>query len=155
MARHGGPLPGTARVSGMNAAAHSGKVMAGTQGTPAAQGANGAAQPAHPVQPSAANPQALTPAVRANNAAAEHKKPPSTQPVRKERREPHGGVRLASPTAQKWRPMRPSCTARGTFPSWNNPEAEPPGIVFVPDARARLTAAWHRRRIFIDIIVLF
>jgi len=33
------------------------------------------------VQPSAANPQALTPTMMANNAAAEHKKPPSTQPV--------------------------------------------------------------------------
>ena len=74
-------MPGTARVSGMNAAAHTGKVMAGTQGTAGAQGANGAAQRAHAVQPSAANPQALTPTMMTNNAAAEHKKPPSTQPV--------------------------------------------------------------------------
>ena len=81
MARHGGQLPGTVRTSAMTAAAHSGKVMAGTQGTAGAQGANGAAQRAHAVQPSAANPQALTPTMMANNAAAEHKKPPSTQPV--------------------------------------------------------------------------
>ena len=81
MARHGGQLPGIVRMSAINASAHSGKAMAGTQGTAGAQGANGAAQRAHAVQPSAANPQALTPTVMANNAAAEHKKPPSTQPV--------------------------------------------------------------------------
>jgi hypothetical protein len=131
MARHGGPLPSTARMSGMSAAAHSGKVMAGTQR------ANGSAQRAHPA---AANPQALTPTVMANNAVAEHKKPPSTQPVhqalvaldlviamkrvparsgcapcrrRKERREPHGGVRLASPTAQEMASDAPILHWRG------------------------------------------
>jgi hypothetical protein len=174
MARHGGPLPSTARMSGMNAAAHSGKVMAGTQR------ANGSAQRAHPA---AANPQALTPTVMANNAVAEHKKPPSTQPVhqgpggtgsgdRYEESACTERLRSVQAAQRKTRAARGSTArvtngsgngvrcahlalARGTFPSWNNPEAEPPGIVFVPDAPLRLTAACHRCRIFIDIIVLF
>src|SRR5580765_5337321 len=73
----------------------------------------------------------------------------------KERREPHGGVRLASPTAQEMASDAPILHWRGaTSPSWNNPEAEPPGILFVPDAGSRLTAASRCCRSFIDIIVL-
>ena len=62
-------------------AAHSGTLTASNRGMAAgqAQMANGA-QHSHPL-PSSTHPQALTPTVMANNAAAEGKKPPATKLV--------------------------------------------------------------------------
>ena len=63
----------------LGVAARSGTLTASTRGAVAAQAANGA-QRTQTTQPTA-KPQGLTPTVMANNAAAESKKPPSTQPV--------------------------------------------------------------------------
>jgi hypothetical protein len=75
LVRNGGPPLGSERLT----TGAQTRTVASTPGAVAAQGAN-AAQRADTMH-SSANPQALTPTVMANNAAAENKKPPSTQPV--------------------------------------------------------------------------
>jgi hypothetical protein len=64
----------------MTGATRSGTATVGARAAVNGQGVNGSTQGAHGTQPTA-KPQGLTPTVMANNAAAENKKPPSTQSV--------------------------------------------------------------------------
>jgi hypothetical protein len=67
------------RQRAIGAAAHGSTLVAGTRGAGTAQATN-SAQRAHLTQAST-HPQGLTPAVMANNAAEETKKPPATKVV--------------------------------------------------------------------------
>jgi hypothetical protein len=85
---------------------------------------------------------------------ARRPRPPTTQPahqgwyhwfwepLHKKRREPDGGVRLASATAQEWRPMRLLALAVGRRLR---------GIVLVPNAQSRLPARSEVIREGLDI----
>jgi hypothetical protein len=78
VARNAGPALGTERVT---AATRSGATTVGARATGNGQVANSTSAQRTGMTQATAKPQGLTPTVMANNAAAENKKPPSTQSV--------------------------------------------------------------------------